>query len=123
MRVGILMAVVLASLGLITAGPALAAPGNGVHVDPGSPAGKQYAIPIPSARSETSGRAGSSGSGSSNPPLFGVGVTPSTGAGVAANVSGATAAAGNSSPRTRAAGRSRSGTWQRGRKRGGRLGG
>lgn len=28
-------------------------PGQGVHVDPGSPAGKQYAIPNTSARGET----------------------------------------------------------------------
>lgn len=77
MRVGIQasVAVVLSGMALATAGPALANAGNnGVHVDPGSPAGKQYAIPIPSARSETSGQQG--GSGSSNPPLFGVGVTP-----------------------------------------------
>src|ERR1700760_2092560 len=97
MRVGIPMAVVLASLGLIAAGPALAAPGNGVHVDPGSPAGKQYAIPIPSARSETSGQKAGSGSGSTNPPLFGVGVTPSAGAAIAAGASGSTARAGSSS--------------------------
>jgi hypothetical protein len=76
MRVGTqaAFAAMLAGASLATAGPAAAAPGNGVHVDPGSPAGKQYAIPIPSARSQTSGQAG--GAGSANPPLFGVGVTP-----------------------------------------------
>jgi hypothetical protein len=57
---------------------ALAAGGsNGVHVDPGSPAGKQYAIPISSARGETS-PPGPGSSGSANPPLFGAGITPSS---------------------------------------------
>ena len=46
----------------------------GVHVDPGSPAGKQYAIPISSARSETAGQTGSNVG--DNPPAFGVGITP-----------------------------------------------
>jgi hypothetical protein len=113
MRVGILTGVVLAVLGLATAGPALAAPGTGVHVDPGSPAGKQYAIPIPSARSEAAGQTGGSGSGSSNPPLFGVGVTPGgVAAGAAASVGGSATGAGTGkgTPRTRAAGRSRSGS-------------
>lgn len=47
----------------------------GVHVDPGSPAGKEYQIPVVGARSETAG--GTQGQGG-NPPLFGVGVTPAT---------------------------------------------
>jgi hypothetical protein len=63
-------------------------PSSGVHVDPGSPAGKQYAIPITSARGETAGT--SSGSGSANPPLFGSGVTPpSSGDGSATTTGGA----------------------------------
>ena len=68
------------AIGFSALTPAAHAAGNpnqGVHVDPGSPAGKQYAIPIASARGETSGGKGS-GSGSSAPPLFGVGVTAST---------------------------------------------
>src|ERR1700751_869920 len=48
-------------------------PPPGVHVDPGSPAGKQYQIPIPAARQETSGSTGSANSDGSNPPLFGGG--------------------------------------------------
>jgi cobalamin biosynthesis Mg chelatase CobN len=48
----------------------------GVHVDPSSPAAKQYAIPISSARNEAAGRTGSNVSEA--PPAFGVGVTPST---------------------------------------------
>src|ERR1700761_8477411 len=93
------VAVLIAAVGGLAPAQALAGggPGGGVHVDPGSPAGKQYAIPIPSARSETSGQSGSSGSGSSNPPLFGVGVTPGA-AGVAATVGGSTAQAGKGTP-------------------------
>jgi hypothetical protein len=48
----------------------------GVHVDPGSPAGKQYQIPIASARSEAAGGAGAT---NSTAPAFGIGVTPSGG--------------------------------------------
>jgi hypothetical protein len=52
----------------------------GVHIDPGSPAGKQYQIPIPAARQETSGATGSGSGASANPPLFGVGVnSPASG--------------------------------------------
>lgn len=46
----------------------------GVHIDPGSPAGKQYAIPIVSARGEAGGQ-----TGSQSPPAFGVGITPPSG--------------------------------------------
>lgn len=79
---GITPAVITAVLAI--AAPAAAAAGDGlepgVHVDPGSPAGKEYQFPIPATRSETSGRQGSSGTGrSQNPPLFGVGITPPSG--------------------------------------------
>jgi hypothetical protein len=67
----------------------------GVHVDPGSPSGHEYVIPISGARGETSGGAGSPpvggtgnppgggpgnppGATAASPPLFGVGVTPSS---------------------------------------------
>ncbi len=71
-------AAAVAALVLLAPQGALAAGGsNGVHVDPGSPAGKQYAIPISSARGETSPH-GSGSSGSANPPLFGAGITPSS---------------------------------------------
>jgi cobalamin biosynthesis Mg chelatase CobN len=60
---------------LVQCSVALGSPPTGVHIDPGSPAGKQYAIPISSARSETAGQTGSNVS--QNPPAFGVGVTPS----------------------------------------------
>ena len=62
--------------------PPASSPGNGVTVDPGSPSGKEYAIPIDTARREAAGGSapgpGSTGSGptSGTPaaPLFGVGV-------------------------------------------------
>jgi hypothetical protein len=62
----------------VAAPPALAgtATSPGVHVDPGSPAGKQYQIPITSARGETAGQSPHSTSGSA--PTFGSGVTPSS---------------------------------------------
>ena len=69
---------------LFVPGVALASgsqPQPGVHVDPGSPAGKQYGFPVTSARGETSGSKGKAqkSSGGANPPLFGSGVTsPST---------------------------------------------
>jgi hypothetical protein len=60
-----------------------------VHVDPGSPAAKEYALPLNQARQtgQASGRAaGSSGSGSSGPgsssgeaSLFGAGIKPPRG--------------------------------------------
>jgi hypothetical protein len=64
---------------------------NGVHVDPGSPAGKQYSIPVSTARSQASGYA--SGSNAGSPPLFGVGVTPG---GTAGNSTHQAAGAGSS---------------------------
>jgi len=73
---------VLAALCVCAPQAALAA-GNsssGVHVDPGSPAGKQYSFPITSARGETAGNSSGSRSGSGNPPLFGAGITPSSSA-------------------------------------------
>jgi hypothetical protein len=97
MRVGnsAALAAAWAGLSLAMAPPAIAA-GNGVHVDPGSPAGKVYAIPIPSARSEAAG--GQGASGSSNPPLFGVGVTPG-GAAASAGASSGGAATGTRAAR------------------------
>jgi hypothetical protein len=69
---------------LLLPGVAMASgPPSGVHVDPGSPAGKQYGFPVTSARGETSGsgknsskHGSGSGGGNSNPPLFGAGVSP-----------------------------------------------
>jgi hypothetical protein len=64
----------------LSTGAAQAATGlePGVHVDPGSPAAKEYAIPLQRARGAsppTTGGSSSGGSGSSN-GLFGSGITP-----------------------------------------------
>jgi hypothetical protein len=47
--------------------------GSGVHIDPGSPAAKEYAIPLSQAR-QIGG--GSSSSGSSTATAFGAGIKP-----------------------------------------------
>jgi hypothetical protein len=66
---------------------------QGVHVDPGSPSGHQYVIPITGARGEASpgGGAlpggGSSTGGGTTPPLFGVGITPTGGSGASTHSS------------------------------------
>jgi hypothetical protein len=48
---------------------------QGVHVDPGSPTGKQYQIPINTARQTGGGGGGSGGSGSGGSHLFGAGIS------------------------------------------------
>lgn len=53
-----------------------------VHFDPGSPAGKEYALPLQQARNEALGAGGgeSAGGSSGAAPLFGVGVRGEPGA-------------------------------------------
>jgi len=88
----------------------------GVHVDPGSPAGKEYQIPVASARSLSAGQKG--GSTGANPPIFGVGVTsarapsPTTPTAGAAAGSGSGTTAGSGS-RTAAGSASRRSTHRR----------
>ncbi len=83
-RLRIIVLVVL-GCGLLAAPRAAAAPDE-VIFDPGSPAGKEYAIPLDDARRGAEGAGGAGGAGSSagpagrsdiaNPPLFGAGVKP-----------------------------------------------
>lgn len=90
--------VIAAAVTLLLPGSALASgTPSGVHVDPGSPAGKEYQLPVSSARGEASGT-----SGSSNVPLFGSGITPSgpSGTGGATSSTGSSAAASGTRPRT-----------------------
>jgi hypothetical protein len=54
------------------AGPA-AALGPGVFVDPGSPAGKEYGVPLSDLRGAASGHVPV---GNQSPPLFGIGISP-----------------------------------------------
>jgi hypothetical protein len=52
---------------------------GGVHFDPDSPAGKEYALPLPEARNEAAGGVGSRHD--PTPPLYGVGISgPGSGA-------------------------------------------
>jgi hypothetical protein len=85
---GGLSAVALSLAGF--AGPERAGAKGEVFFDPSSPAGKEYALPVPRARSEASG-GGESRAADSNPPLFGVGV--GTGGGDAGGAGGSKAGA------------------------------
>jgi hypothetical protein len=79
-RMRILLPAVLAAAGLAAMPGAAVAQEPGVVVDPGSPAGKEYAIPVARARREAGvDRATSGSSGSSTqakPELFGAGISP-----------------------------------------------
>jgi hypothetical protein len=66
----------LIALLLAVAAPPAAAQQDGVFVDPDSPAGKEYAVPIDQACGEAAG-GGESGSGEE--PLFGEGIEPGSG--------------------------------------------
>ena len=63
------------SLGVLW-GPGIAfAQRDGVYVDPDSPAGKEYALPLDAARRNVTGGGGSAAPGGDAPPLFGAGVS------------------------------------------------
>jgi hypothetical protein len=74
------------ALAVLAAGALAAAPGAaagqepGVVVDPGSPAGKEYAIPVDRARRDAgvdrAPHASTGGSAEAKPELFGAGITP-----------------------------------------------
>jgi len=61
----------------LTGAAALAAPAAalepGVHVDPGSPAAKEYGVPLSQLRQSASGQAPA---GAATPPPFGTGISP-----------------------------------------------
>jgi hypothetical protein len=61
---------------LAVAAPPAMAQQDGVFVDPDSPAGKEYAVPIDQARGDA---AGGGDSGSGEEPLFGAGIEPGSG--------------------------------------------
>lgn len=54
--------------------PAAPAPAGEVHFDPDSPAGKEYALPLPQARNEALGGEGIGDRPPSEATLFGVGI-------------------------------------------------
>jgi hypothetical protein len=81
-----------------------------IHIDPGSPAGKQYGIPLWVLRGEGSGQ--QSPQGVPPPPLFGVGIGPAGangGSGVTGGGASRGAAAGGSVGSGRGSGRAGAG--------------
>jgi hypothetical protein len=70
-RTLVLLAVSAGALGA-PATPAFAQ--SGVIIDDDSPTGKEYAIPLESARRDAAGQSGSSSGSGSSAPLFGAGV-------------------------------------------------
>jgi hypothetical protein len=78
-RIVLIALVVSLCFAALAARPRLAS-AEGVHFDPNSPAGKEYALPLDQARNEASGNAGAEGTGGSreasgeSAALFGAGV-------------------------------------------------
>lgn len=96
----------LAVIASVAIAPAAVAQEDGVTVDPGSPSGKEYALPIDRARAQAA--KGGSGSDAQKAPLFGEGVD-GDGAGPTAGRGGSAAdrgssAGGRGSSRDRAGG-------------------
>jgi hypothetical protein len=94
-----------ALLGLILASP-VAAQEPGVHVDPNSPAGKEYAIPIDQARRQAEGASAGNGShgSSGSAPLFGAGISSRAGGSSSSSGSGKSGAGAAGSTKTRTEG-------------------
>lgn len=71
----------IALLLAVTVAPGAAAQDEGVFVDPETPAGKEYALPLEQARREAAPGANGrqDGDAASEQPLFGVGIDPSRG--------------------------------------------
>jgi hypothetical protein len=70
---------IVLALALVPSGAA--AQEDGVFVDPGSPAGKEYAIPFEQARGEGAGGSKDRGGRGAPAPLFGVGISSTGGRG------------------------------------------
>jgi hypothetical protein len=95
-RVSTAAALVLLATSCLTAPPVASALEPGVHIDPGSPAAKEYALPLDQAR-QTGAEATSSGA--SETP-FGAGIKPpSSGGGGTAHGSGAASHGASQAPR------------------------
>jgi hypothetical protein len=109
---GAAIRVAVGTLALVcTVGPASAAAlETGVHVDPGSPAAKEYALPLEQAR-QTDATPKSSGQA----PLFGAGIKPPGGSSPTISSSTSSPTSGSSrSPRSSRAGGSSRGGGNRG---------
>jgi hypothetical protein len=87
----------------LLAAPSAGATPPGVHVDPSSPGGKEYAIPLDQARNDATGGGGgaqspgSSNGGGSGTHLFGVGVGGSGGNSAGGGSAGGGSASGSGS--------------------------
>lgn len=96
-----LRALLVALLSLIWLAPAAVAQEEGVFVDPGSPTGKEYAIPLDSARRQADPSGGSAGAAPGSAPLFGAGIVAAGGSGAGSETGGS---AGEHAPTGRADG-------------------
>jgi hypothetical protein len=74
-------ACIIALLGLLAAGAEAAAQSDGVFVDPKSPAGKEYALPLDKARQDAAPNPGGGGSQPGETELFGAGISKRGGGG------------------------------------------
>jgi hypothetical protein len=92
-RFVVVLAITLAVPGALTGTAAALEPG--VFVDPGSPAGKEYGVPLSDLRGAAAGHAPV---GNESPPLFGIGIAPAS-----ASVAAGSAAPGGRLHRSRRA--------------------
>jgi hypothetical protein len=98
----------LAVLGLLmTAGDAMAQ-SDGVFVDPDTPAGKEYALPLDKARQDAAPNSGTQGSESGDTELFGAGISKRDGGGGRGDGQGSGAATGDRGGDGKASGSSQS---------------
>lgn len=79
---------ILVALSVSALGVPVAPAGAQVVLDPGSPTGKEYQIPLESARRDASGQSGTPSDGSRTAPLFGEGVGDSSSSGSGAGDDG-----------------------------------
>ena len=75
------VACALAALGLLIAAGDAAAQSEGVFVDPDTPAGKEYALPLDKAREDAAPDSGAQASESGDTELFGAGISKRDGGG------------------------------------------
>lgn len=71
----------LVALGLLAGAGQAAAQSDGVHVDPDTPAGKEYALPLDKARQDVAPNSGAQGSDPGEAELFGAGISKRDGGG------------------------------------------
>jgi hypothetical protein len=89
------VACALAALGLLmTAGDAMAQ-SDGVFVDPDTPAGKEYALPLDKARQDVAPSSGAQGSESGDTEPFGAGISKRDGGGGGGDAAGSGDRGGN----------------------------